>query len=456
MGRGGPEFVYRIEVTPVEPRLTIGLPERTQFVDIVAPVPKGNRMAIMLSAQREDFGGDVNLEMNGLPAKVAAQILPISGDQGMVPVLLSAPADAQLAAALVDVIGKHKEGDRTMEGRLVQKTHAHSRRQQPRNLDLSQQPPGDGRDGGGAVPYRDRPTQGAAGAKRRDGAKVTAMRDKGFKGAHHAPHAIQSARRLFARIDHDPRRTKPGGDSAHGRRRRVDPQVENRRARRSRTWAMGRSSSPRNWPTWKWPSRSCGSSSSPAVVEQGQKTSVVVKIEKTRKLDSPATVELLGLPNEVTTEPRQIDDAASEVIFPIATTAKSPVGPASDARLPRGGQVARRADHAHRGRRRVADPAALAAEEQSSPPNRRQSRRRKRPRSLPPRAAQPAGAIAGGKERAEPMSKIRKYAGTTAGLAGSAMASCHRVFTTAAPQQQDSRVRQFHPLRKAMASHRTP
>ena len=64
----------------------------------------------------------------------------------------------------------------------------------------------------------------------------------------------------------------------------------------------------------------------PAVVEQGQKTSVVVKIEKTRKLQSPATVELLGLPNEVTTEPRQIDDTANEVVFPIATTAKSPVG----------------------------------------------------------------------------------------------------------------------------------
>ncbi len=64
----------------------------------------------------------------------------------------------------------------------------------------------------------------------------------------------------------------------------------------------------------------------PAVVEQGQKTSVVVKIEKTRKLDSPATIELLGLPNEVTTEPRQIDDAASEVVFPVTTTAKSPVG----------------------------------------------------------------------------------------------------------------------------------
>ena len=41
MGRGGPDFVYRVEVTPVEPRLTIGLPERTTYVDIVRRCPRG-------------------------------------------------------------------------------------------------------------------------------------------------------------------------------------------------------------------------------------------------------------------------------------------------------------------------------------------------------------------------------------------------------------------------------
>ena len=50
MGRGGPDFVYRVEVTPVEPRLTLGLPERSYNVDMVAPLPKGNRIALMVSA----------------------------------------------------------------------------------------------------------------------------------------------------------------------------------------------------------------------------------------------------------------------------------------------------------------------------------------------------------------------------------------------------------------------
>ena len=100
----------------------------------------------------------------------------------------------------------------------------------------------------------------------------------------------------------------------------------------------------------------------PAVVEQGQKTSLVVKIEKTRKLEAPATIELLGLPNEVTSEPRQIDDATGEVVFPIATTVEVAAGPAQDDLLPGRGEVARRADHARRGRRRTADPAPLAAQ----------------------------------------------------------------------------------------------
>ena len=85
MGRSGPEFVYRVEVTPVEPRLTIGLPERTTYVDIVAPVPKGNRLAVMVGAQREDLGGEVSLEMHNLPEKVSVQTLPIPGDQVAVP-----------------------------------------------------------------------------------------------------------------------------------------------------------------------------------------------------------------------------------------------------------------------------------------------------------------------------------------------------------------------------------
>ena len=142
----------------------------------------------------------------------------------------------------------------------------------------------------------------------------------------------------------------------------------------------------------------------PAVVEQGQKTSIVVKIEKTRKLESPATIELLGLPNEVTTEPRQIDDAAGEVIFPIATTSKSPPGLHKTiyCRAVVKSQGEPITHVVGGGELRIQPPlppkAAVAAKPAPNPRrNRSQAGRRQ--------AAQPPGAIAIGEEGAKAMSK---------------------------------------------------
>ncbi len=55
------------------PSLTVGLPERQQYVDTVLPVPQGNRLAMLVSAQRSDFGGDVQLKFNYLPSGVAVE-----------------------------------------------------------------------------------------------------------------------------------------------------------------------------------------------------------------------------------------------------------------------------------------------------------------------------------------------------------------------------------------------
>ena len=325
MGRGGPDFVYRVEVVPVEPRLTVGLPERSSYVDMVAPVPKGNRMALMLSAQREDFGGEVSLEMQNLPEKVAAQILPIAPDQNAAPVLLTAPADAKSQAALVEVVGRHKEGDRTIEGRLVQKTmlvRGDNNREvwsylgdrmsvavtEPAPFHVEIVPP--------KVPLVQNGNMEL---------KVAVVRDGAFRGA-------ITLRMLY----------NPPGVSApdsvtipEGQAEGVVPLTADGGA------------APRSWKIAVLGEATTGDGPlvvssqladlevaeprlrfqfQPAVVEQGQKTSMVVKIEKTRKLESSATIELLGLPNEVTTEPRQIDDAAGEVVFPIATTLKSPPG----------------------------------------------------------------------------------------------------------------------------------
>ena len=325
MGRGGPDFVYRVEVTPVEPRLTLGLPERSTYVDIVAPVPRGNRMALMVSSQREDFGGDINLEMQSLPEKVGTQVMPIAGDQNAAPVLFSALADAKPQAALVEIVGRHKESERVIEGRLVQRTmlvRGDNNREVwsyiGNRLAVAVTEP---------VPFHVEivPPRVPLVQNGNMLLKVTASRDGRFKGA------------ITLRMLYNP----PGVSSpdsatiSEGQTEGAIPLTADGGAA-LRTWkiaVLGESTTgdgplvvSSQLADLEVAEPRLRFQFQPAVVEQGQKTSLVVKIEKTRKLESPAAIELLGLPNEVTTELRQIDDAAGEVVFPISTTSKSPPG----------------------------------------------------------------------------------------------------------------------------------
>ena len=334
------------------------------------------------------------------------RLLPIAADQNAAPVLLSAPADAKPQAALVEVVGRHKEGDRTIEGRLVQKTmlvRGDNNREvwsyvgnrmavavtEPVPFHIEIVPP--------KVPLVQNGNMEL---------KVTATRDGGFKGA------------ITLRMLYNP----PGVSSPdsvtipEGQTQAVIPLTADGGAA-MRTWkiaVLGESTTgdgplvvSSQLADLEVAEPRLRFQFQPAAVEQGQKTSIVVKIEKTRKLEAPATIELLGLPNEVTSEPRQIDDAAGEVIFPITTTVQVAAGPAQDDLLPGRGEIARRADHARRGRRRTADPAPLAAQDRGRGQARAQTRAATAAEAGRGQAAQPPGAIAIGEERAEAMRKAR-------------------------------------------------
>ncbi len=120
--QGGADYAYRVEVAPVKPVLTLGLSERSQFVDIVAPVPRGNRFAFLVNASRADFGGDLNLEFKDLPPGVTVETLPMAANRSDVPVLLTAGPEAPLAGALVNVVGRHVDANQNIEGHLRQRT----------------------------------------------------------------------------------------------------------------------------------------------------------------------------------------------------------------------------------------------------------------------------------------------------------------------------------------------
>lgn len=118
---GGPEFTYRIEVTPVAPALTMVLPERQQYVPVTLQVPRGNRMAVMLRAQRANFGGDLQIRYDNLPPGMTHESPPMTANTSDIPVLFSAPADAPLSGSLVDIVGSPADPNLKVEGHLLQR-----------------------------------------------------------------------------------------------------------------------------------------------------------------------------------------------------------------------------------------------------------------------------------------------------------------------------------------------
>lgn len=119
---GGPAFAYRVEIAPVKPSLTMSLPEVQQYVPVVLPVPRGNRMALMVNAARNNWGGELNVALEGLPAGVTFQTVPMAADRTTVPVLFTAAADAALDGTLAQVLGQPTDANLPLAGQLEQRT----------------------------------------------------------------------------------------------------------------------------------------------------------------------------------------------------------------------------------------------------------------------------------------------------------------------------------------------
>ncbi|QDU98125.1 PPC domain-containing protein [Lignipirellula cremea] len=99
---GGPLYFYRIEISQLEPSVTVSTPEKQRYVSTTLEVPAGNRMAIMFNAARANFGGDLQVQFGGLPQGVSYEAPVMPANRSEVPVLFTAgamPGTAFLADA---------------------------------------------------------------------------------------------------------------------------------------------------------------------------------------------------------------------------------------------------------------------------------------------------------------------------------------------------------------------
>lgn len=127
-GRGGAEFVYRLEVTLAKPNLSTSITRydrnRPQNRQAIA-VPKGNRYAALVSVARTGVDGDLLPAMDDLPAGVLAQGLGPAEQGNLMPVVFEAKSEAELGFTLtgLQVAGKPL-GDRAEQvlGRFNQST----------------------------------------------------------------------------------------------------------------------------------------------------------------------------------------------------------------------------------------------------------------------------------------------------------------------------------------------
>jgi len=118
LSRGGPAFAYRLEVDTPRPKLTLDRRELYRDEPHGISVPKGGAMAMMVTAKRENFGGELVLDLPNLPAGVEVLTYPMPADRVEIPVLLMAKEDAAGASSLVPVQARTVDESLNLTGPL--------------------------------------------------------------------------------------------------------------------------------------------------------------------------------------------------------------------------------------------------------------------------------------------------------------------------------------------------
>lgn len=328
LSKGGPNFTYRVEFTPVQPRLDLNIPKVALYSQERQTIvtPRGNRYATLVAVNRYDFGGELTLGSAGLPSGVTMTAPNMPANLTVVPVLFEAAADAPVGGTLAQITAKHADPKVNIGGGFNQL------------VELTFGPPGQS-------VYWKHDVERAAVAVAQDvpfkiniiepkvplvqngsmNLRVVAERKDGFK----APITLQM---LF---------NPPGVGSAsavtipEGQNEALYPLNANGGAE-VRLWkiAILGQATVGNGPVWVSTQLANLEIAAPyvaftlerAAVEQGKPTEIFGKVQINKPFDGAAKVRLLGLPNAVTAPEIDLTKDAKEVVFKVATGKASPVG----------------------------------------------------------------------------------------------------------------------------------
>ena len=329
LGKGGPTYSYRIEFALVQPSATLSIPKVALYSQErqTISVPRGNRMATLVSVRRENFGGEVVMGGKGLPAglKMNAENVPANLD--VVPVVFEADATATVAGGLVDLTARHAD---PKHPKITSRFH--------QSVELITGAPGQ------SIYWRYEPDRAAVAVTQevpfhidivepkvplvQNGSmllRVVAKRKPGFEGA----------------ITIYPLFNPPGVSSASAvtiaarANETVLPlnAASNAQVRKWKTAVLGVADVGKG-PMWVSSQLANLEVAAPLVVatiergavEQGKETELLVKLQHLTAFEGKAKLRLVGLPFKVTTAEQEITRDSKEVVFKVITDRASPPG----------------------------------------------------------------------------------------------------------------------------------
>jgi hypothetical protein len=327
LNRGGPQFVYRIEFQEVKPALSVGIPRVARYSQSRQQiyVPRGNRFATLISAERVNFGGELVIDGVQLPAGISMVAQPMPANLNVMPVVFEAAADAPLAGALVDFRMKPTDPNLNLFGQFtnradyviagpgqslyvwkdVNRLPVAVIDELPFQLEIVQP----------NVPIvRDGQMMLKIVAKKKEGWDEAISVQFPFRppgvGANSEIAIPKGQTEALYQINAD-------GNAALGK---WPIYVLGSSNVNGAAWASSQMATLEVAEPWVGIALQRGS------VEQGKETEIAVEVQILKELKTPAQVTLVGLPHKVTAEALQINPDTKELVFKVKTEADSPEG----------------------------------------------------------------------------------------------------------------------------------
>lgn len=328
LGNGGPDFHYRVEVTPVEPAMEITTNDISRYVQPDVEVPQGRRFAILASIKRENFGGAVQFIADNLPAGIRLESPESWSSTGVVPLMFHVDENVELDSYLASVVGKwtNPNNDKQvltapLKQELLQVRGQNNDYVWVENFDVmpvtvTEKVPFDVQIIEPKVPI----VRGGV-----MNLKVVAQRDEGFDEEirvlvlQNAP-GVNSSRSV--KIEKGQTEAliplNAAGNAA----------IQESAICVTATARVGNGNITINSPftMLRVAEKYMNLKYNTIAVEQGSPVDLPIEIENLTAFEGPAKVKLIGLPNKTTTVEKEITKETTQLVFPITTEAESPVG----------------------------------------------------------------------------------------------------------------------------------